>query len=418
MKNYTKLLLLGLGVAAFASNVRASGYQLNEYSATNLGRAFAGLGVVGDDYSALAFNPAGMILKDTGGQLGLSTVQMHSFVKGNISARTPFGDMPIADRPYGKMNFYKFLPSGFAQYKINDKAVIGAGVYTPFGLASIYNKEWFGAHHGISTELDVIDVAAGGAYKVTNEITLGASLIYRYVHGDLVNTLHPLQPNSRNEFDLDGWEFAYNFGVMYEPVKDTRFGVSYRLNTAQKVTGKHRIKRAQGDYAFLNGSHPGVSKMTLPNQLLFSGYHKVNSKFGLTGAVRWTKWDVFDNFVMTSPTTGIQAIVPEEWKNTWTYSIGLDYYYSPEWTFRAGLSYDPTPIRDKFHRTARIPDSNRFWTTLGASYQAKNWQLDVGYAHLFMSEGRTHEVNQTGTVLRAKHDNYSNMLGVQFQYNF
>jgi len=316
MKNYTKFLLLGLGLVA-AGNVNASGYQLNEYSATGLGRAFAGIGVVGDDYSAISFNPAGMILKGTGGQLGISTVQMHSFVKGDLSA----GGMPLGNRPYGKMNFYKFLPSGFAQYKINDKAVIGAGVYTPFGLASIYNKEWFGAHHGISTELDVIDTSFGAAYKVTDQITLGASLIYRYVHGDLVNTASPLLPNSRNQFDLDGWEFAYNFGIMYEPVKDTRFGVSYRLNTAQKVTGDHRVKRTGTP---LDGTHPGVSKMTLPNQLLFSAYHKVNDKFGLSGAVRWTKWNIFDDFVMRSPTTGIMANVPEKWKNTWTYSLGVD----------------------------------------------------------------------------------------------
>ena len=51
--------LLALGLA---SNANAAGYQLNEYSITNLGRAFAGAGIMGDDYSALANNPAGMTL--------------------------------------------------------------------------------------------------------------------------------------------------------------------------------------------------------------------------------------------------------------------------------------------------------------------------------------------------------------------
>ena len=325
----------------------------------------------------------------------------------------------ISNRPYGKMNFYKFLPSGFAQYKINDRAVIGAGVYTPFGLASIYNKDWFGATHGVSTELDVIDTALGGAYKVTDQITLGAALIYRYVHGDIMNNLTN-NPGSHNRFDLDGWEFAYNFGIMYEPVKDTRFGISYRLNSAHKVTGDRRIKNTMPGF---DGTYPGVSKMTLPNQLLFSGYHKLNEKFGLSGAIRWTKWDIFDNFVMSSPSLNLNptVVVPEKWKNTWTYSLGLDYYFTPEWTFRAGLSYDPTPIRDKFHRTVRIPDSTRYWTTLGASYKTKKWQFDLGYAHLFMTKGRTHETANSlagPTTIKAEHDNYSNMVGVQFQYNF
>ena len=44
------------------TGVNAAGYQLNEYSVTGLGRSFAGMGVMGDDYSAIAYNPAGMTL--------------------------------------------------------------------------------------------------------------------------------------------------------------------------------------------------------------------------------------------------------------------------------------------------------------------------------------------------------------------
>ncbi|MBR1648174.1 MAG: outer membrane protein transport protein [Alphaproteobacteria bacterium] len=412
MFDYKKFLLIGISAAVFSSNADASGYQLNEYSATGLGRAFAGSGVVGDDYSAVAFNPAGMNLKDSGGQMGISTVQMHSIVEGKLHDNVYHQQLP--DYPEGKMDFYKVLPSAFGQYRVNDKAVIGGGIYTPFGLASIYNSDWFGSSHGISTELEVVDFALGGAYKATDTLSVGATLIYRYVHGDIINSL-PYQPQSRNQMDLDGWEWAYNFGVMYEPIKDTRFGIAYRLNSAHKVTGKNRIKRAQGPLAALNGSRDGVSKMTLPNQLTLSAYHKLNGSFGISGTARWTKWDIFDNFVMTSPV--VEAVIPENWKNVWTYSLGVDYYYSEQWTLRTGISYDPTPIRSAKYRTARIPDSDRLWTTLGVSYQTDNWQFDVGYAHLFMRTAKSHN-SDNYTTLNARHRNYSNMLGVQFQYNF
>ena len=64
-----KILLASAGLALLcANNVQAAGYQLNEYSTTGLGRSFAGAGVMGDDYSALAYNPAGMTLvKKSGG---------------------------------------------------------------------------------------------------------------------------------------------------------------------------------------------------------------------------------------------------------------------------------------------------------------------------------------------------------------
>jgi len=413
MKNYTTAFLLGAASCLVAFNTQASGYQLNEYSATGLGRAFAGIGVTGDDYSAIAFNPAGMILKGTGGQLGVSAVQMHSIVDGQLIRNADNAQLP--NHPDGKMDLYKTLPSGFVQYKINERFVVGGGIYTPFGLASVYNSDWFASSHGIKTELEVVDIATGGAYKITDKITFGAALITRYVHGDIINSL-PGMPYSRNQMDLDGWGFAYNFGLMYEPFKDTRFGIAYRLNSAHTVKGKNRIKRAE--YApYLNGSHEGRSQMTLPNQLTLSAYHKLNEQFAVTAAARWTKWDVFDDFVMQSSISPIPTSIPERWKNVWTYSLGLDYYHSEAWTFRIGLSYDPTPISNNIYRTARIPDSDRFWTTVGASYKTGNWQFDAGYAHLFMHTAKS--FNSDGnTTLKGRFNNYSNMFGLQVQYNF
>ena len=51
-----------VALLASVGNANAAGYQLNEFSVTNLGRSFAGIGVAGDDYSALGYNPAGMTL--------------------------------------------------------------------------------------------------------------------------------------------------------------------------------------------------------------------------------------------------------------------------------------------------------------------------------------------------------------------
>ncbi len=46
-------LILGSAITA-----HAAGFQLSEYSTTNLGRSFAGVGMVGDDFSAIGYNPA------------------------------------------------------------------------------------------------------------------------------------------------------------------------------------------------------------------------------------------------------------------------------------------------------------------------------------------------------------------------
>ena len=410
MKKITPLFLLTMFAA---SNANASGYQLNEYSVTGLGRAFSGSGVVGDDYSAIAFNPAGMTLKGNGIQAGLTSVEMHSDLRGRLYNA---GGTDITNGPKGRMRVYKTLPHAFGQYKVNDKFYLGLGSYTPFGLASIYNGDWFGSSHGIKTELTVIDNALAGAYKINDKWSIGSAIILRYVRGDLINALSPALPNSRNRMDLDGWGLAYNFGVMYEPVKDTRFGVAYRLNSAHTVKGNHTIRRTGA--AGLDGTWDGVSQMTLPNQLTLSAFHKLNDSFGLSATARWTKWNIFDDFVMASNRPAYVSI-PEKWKNVWTYSLGVDYYYDQKWTFRTGLSMDPSPIKNEGYRTARIPDSDRTWATLGASYKYKNMTFDFGYAHLFMKTASIHSRDHsTGTTLIGKASSLSNMYGVQFQYDF
>ncbi|MFT4845180.1 MAG: long-subunit fatty acid transport protein, partial [Marinobacter psychrophilus] len=59
-------LFVGAGLVAVltlpASQVMAGGFQLSDHSVTGLGRNHAGYGVVGDDASAVQFNPAGLTL--------------------------------------------------------------------------------------------------------------------------------------------------------------------------------------------------------------------------------------------------------------------------------------------------------------------------------------------------------------------
>lgn len=414
MKKISYIALMGAAFALISSNANASGYQLNEYSATNLGRAFAGMGVVGDDFSAIAYNPAGMILNDSGFQIGISTIQEHTKAKGGVY----YGPMNIgAGRPDGKMNLFKFLPHMFLQHKINEDLAIGLGVFTPFGLATDYNKYWFGATHGTKTDLEVIDISPTIAYRL-GKFTLGAGWIIRYVHGDV---RHEVLNNtgSENQMDLDGWSAnSWSAGVLYEHSEDTRIGFSYRYNNAHTVKGQHNLRMNGVTQRF-----HGRSKMTLPASATLSAHHKVNDKWALSATARWAKWDKFDDFVMTSDMQpGAGSWIHEGWKNVMTYSVGADYTYDEKWTFRGGLSYDRSPIGTKRNRTVRIPDSDRFWVTAGLTYKTGNFQYDIGYAHLFMKSAQslnTLKVKEgVYTTAKVKYKNYSNMLGIQMQYKF
>lgn len=401
MKRIT-LTTIGLALAC-ASQAHAAGYQLNEYSITGLGRSFAGAGVMGDDYSALAYNPAGMtLMKRSGFQGGLTMAEMKSDVKGKGTFEGKSTDMH-----YGVP-----LPSGFGQWNVNDKLFLGAGIYAPYGLSTKHDKEGFVAPYARKSELEVIDSSLASAYKVTDKLSLGATLTLRYIHGNMTQSidLGPLGEGDAN-FDLDGWTGTGMLGAMYEFTPDTRVGISYKFRSMQKVKGDFTLNVP----AMLGGGvYPdGHASPDLPAGVLVSGYHKLNDKFGLSTSVRWTEWSKsFPEFEMSSSYKTITQ--PYKWRDTWTVSAGADYYYNDNWTFRVGTAYDQSPAKSQFNRSNRIPDTNRIWLSAGLSYEADNWQIDAGYAHLFMQKG---DVAMPENAY-AEYSSSANMYGINFQYRF
>ena len=397
-----KKLLFGASILALglASNVHAAGYQLNEYSITNLGRAFAGAGIMGDDYSALANNPAGMTLvKRSGMSLGLVEVEEYSRIKGE----------GIAAGRSTKMHYGVPLPSAFGQWNVNDKLFLGAGYYVPFGLSANHKKGSFVSPVARKSELEVMDSALAAAYKVTDKLSLGATLIYRYIHGNMTFG------QGINGYDLDGWTWTGNFGMMYEFSPDTRVGLSYRMKSKQTVKGEFTLWPYVAD--------DGRASPDLPSSIILSGFHKLNDKLGLSASARWTHWAVFKHFIMTSPNAvnagygpaqGAYVDHPYQYRDSWTISAGADVYLNDKWTWRFGTAYDQSPVKNGAHRSNRIPDVNRIWLSTGLSYETGNWQIDMGYAHLFMNKG----VARNNYSMPAEYSSHSNMYGLNVQYKF
>lgn len=394
----------------FSGETFAAGFALNEVSMTGLGRAFAGAGVVGDDYSALAFNPAGITLKGTGVQAGAALILEHGEVKGSAQKG--------ANRVSGKegISIPVAAPSMFAQYKINDSLFFGLGIYAPFGLATNYDKDWFGSAFGVDSELEAIDVAPTLGYKINDKWSFGASFIARYGKLKMTNTLENKFGTGYSDFDIDGWNIYGRFGVMYEHDKDTRIGLSYSTvstEVEQTLKGDHTLEGIP--YPGFDGKHIGGTVTRLPESWLLSGYKK-HGNFGYSASLRYTRWEHFNRFTLTSSRTG-SSTNTYNWQNVWSASLGVDWFYNDTWTFRAGLGYDESPVRSSATRTVRIPDNDRVLMSLGFTYKVNDKvKIDAGYTHLYLPTFKAK--NGEGDFVDAKYDFNAEVLGVQFQYDF
>ena len=419
-----KLILLS--TIFISSSVLAAGYQLQEYTVTGLGRAMAGTGIMADDYSAPAFNPAGMGLTErSGAQLGFIGVDLRSKVKG--SQKTAFPQTTQSGQDY--THIFRLLPHAFGQYKLNDKATLGIGLYTPFGLATDYRNNWYAAAQGQYSAITAVDLSPALSYKVADFLTLGAAINLQYTVAHL--TGGTFDGGWTNMKDADDTNVGYTIGLVLQPWKTTRFGLSYRSKIHHKLHGKNkgsaglteRLYPGKGT-GFLNGTHKVHADITTPETVIFSAAQDIGSQWTVSGTARWTRWNRFhdlDIYQDNYPSSGPLSSTHEHWRNTWFFAAGADYKYCKNLTFRFGTAYDQTAIKSPEYRTVRIPDQRRIWTSLGASYQKNNWQIDVGYAHLFVHKAYGAAITGTGAKavsVQSTWKTQSNILGVQFQYKF
>lgn len=409
-KTTSKIIALALTGVCASTSANAAGWQLNDFSVAGLGRAYAGGGVVGDDYSALAYNPAGMTLGGTGVQAGISVIQLHADVTGKYDGKYDSTNVNVTTE----------VPNFFAQYKVNDRVAVGFGVYVPFGLAIEYPKDWIGTDHGIDSELAVIDYSTAVAVKATDKLSLGLGIFARNANVDLTSSY---ANTFENEFDLDDWGWGLHVGAMYEFTKNTRLGVSYRSRSQHKIKGDFDALKGS-NIPSLSGRFDAILPMDAPEQVQLSGYHKLNDKIGLSAGAKWTRWTRFDALTIHTSHPRTQVEVAQRWKNAWNFSLGMDYYHSENWTFRTGIGFDESPVPNSYERTTAIADNDRWEIALGASYKQNAWTFDMGYMFLYLPHysvhNNRHDLNNNPSVapIDARYHTTAHVLGLQVQYSF
>ena len=379
-KGIAALVLTGAALAV--SSAYAAGFQLTEQSSLGLGRAYAGAGIVGDDLSAVHYNPAGMtLLEGTRVQAGFTWIALNA---DNVGAGSYAGQSENG-RLKGQA-----IPTGYVTHQVNDQVWLGFGMSVPYGMGTEYGNDWFGANRGIKAKIYTFDMNPNIAWKVNDLISLGAGLSVQYAKADLSMNAGGL---GVGEIDADSWDWGFNLGVMISPTDTLRFGLSYRSAIEHN---------AEGDFTFstemfgpaLALTFPSQATVKTPDTVMLTGTWEATPDLRLSGLIRWANWSNFDTLTIKNNTSGISGImgaigslgsypIPNKWQDTWLFSVGADYRINDAFTVRGGIAYETSPIDDETTRMAVIPDTDRLWLSLGATYHfSKDLQFDMGATYL------------------------------------
>ena len=106
------------------------------------------------------------------------------------------------------------------------------------------------------------------------------------------------------------------------------------------------------------------------------------------GTIEWANWDRLD--VHPIFVNGAQVGAFDfQWDDGWFFSGGIEYDVSRQLTVRSGVAYEISPISDPTQRLPQVPDSDRIWLSVGATYAwSESMSFDIGYTHVFFDDAQ------------------------------
>jgi long-chain fatty acid transport protein len=336
--------------------------------------------------------------------------------QGSTLADTYSGQLLTGQEPQnGAVN--ALVPNIYYVHGINSNIKFGLGINVPFGLAVKYDDNWMGRYHAVDTELETLNINPSLAFKTSDNLSLGFGVSVQTAKVTLSNVIDfgalIRQPQQHDGFveingdNNDDLSYGWNAGLLYELPSDTRFGLAYRSEIKHKLKGDADFT-VPGTVSSITDSglftdSKVTADVTFPQTLSLSAYHSYDA-LAVMADITWTGWSAFQELrIKYDNPAQPDSVTTEDWNDTFRYALGVNYRTAPQWLLRGGIAYDETPVPTAQRRTARIPDNDRFWLSLGAGFQAsKTLSVDFGYIHLFMDDAEiNNEFEANAPELRA-----------------
>ncbi len=397
----TVLLISSLGL--FISSAWGAGLWVYEWGAPDLGTASAGRAATAADASIVAGNPAGMTR--------LQRSQMLAAFQG-IYIDTQF-DTEESDFGGGDGgNAGGFVPAGSVHYvhRVTDDFRLGISAGSFFGLGVDYGDDWAGRYYTTKAEILTFAVNPGAGYRFNDWLSLGAgfSVLWSNLEQEAAinNGAVPGQAgldDGKLEIDDEDVSYGFNLGVLLSPSSSTRFGLTYRseidLEFRDVATLKNIGPILQGLLNLTGVAGKTVDiDMTIPQAVMFSGYHQLTERWAIMGNIGWQEWSEFGKQDLTLKSTDSRRFTQDlDYDDTWSFALGSQYRFGTNWLWSIGAAYATNPANDDT-RTPDLPLDRQIRIGTGIQYDW-NQNVTVGAAYQYMDAGDA-EIDQEGGPLQ------------------
>ena len=189
-------------------------------------------------------------------------------------------------------------------------------------------------------------------------------------------------------------------GVMVEPQKGTRFGVTYYspvkldFGATPSYNNVGPLLNGALNRAGLVGNQIDLG-VTVPQRVRVSVFHEVTDRLAVMGDFGWDNWSQFGEVDVSVSSTSLTTNIP--YQDTYHTGIGAQYRVNPDWRPNSGFGfgYDSSMVKDQ-NRSVSLPVGATYKYGLGAEWQAtEKYNIGMNYELTWIGDM---PVNQTARV--------------------
>ncbi|PLW75468.1 OmpP1/FadL family transporter [Cohaesibacter celericrescens] len=360
--------VLSVMAAASVPAAQAGGFALREQSAIGQGSSFAGV-AAGGALSSAFWNPATLTQID-----GVNTESV-------LTAVIPKTDVSLLSGPYGTadpgdVGLDALIPASYSAMQLMNDLYVGLSVNAPYGMATKAKNPSGSAYHAATSEIFTTDAKANIAYRISDAFSVGVGVGVTYAKVRMTAAQVGVYDH---ELKGDAWAPTFSLGATFKPFEGTTIGVGYRSETNLKLSGTQYLTSVG------SARTPITADLNLPSSITVGLRQDISKRFALLAGFEWSDWSTLkDPIVINGSLAG--TTLHFGYEDGWFASLGGEYAYDDNLMLRAGVGYEKSPIPTE-HRNLRLPDADRVWASLGASYNvSEKLSVDVGYSHLFIKD--------------------------------
>ncbi|MCF7487411.1 MULTISPECIES: outer membrane protein transport protein [Vibrio] len=421
---------VAFGLLSTSTVTHAAGFQLAEYSATGLGRAYAGEAAIADNAGSQWRNPALLTyLEGTQVSVGAIYVDPNIDIDGTSTSGSTSTPSNSSDFAHSAV-----IPNFYVSHKYNDKFALGFAAGTNYGMETDLGTDFGGANHGNEASVTTMELNLNAAYQVLESVSVGGGIRYIMAEGSfgaVASPQYPLAGTTLKYMEGDDTAWGWQVGTAWQINENNRLGFTYKSEVDLTLEGHakgaafDKAAAAHGGLGAIKPQYSGSMELALPATAELASFHQLTDTVAVHASINWTNWSSFKKLVADIPEFGsdrTQDIKAENWEDNYRFAIGTTYQMTPKLALRSGIAYDTSAVSEE-HRTATIPETDRTWLSIGAGYQwSEQLTLDAGFTYILAKDAKMLEDDAASAPFGGDFEGEVTgsiwLVGIQANYRF